>query len=183
MNPNIFVEYAKFARRIMERIISNLQNFIYVKGVITMYEDEMMNNEVMETETTEMEVSNNEDYVPAAASVPAEIIVPQTDSDSDGKGPNKLLIAAAVAGGLFIANKAKKKLKPAIEARKAKKAKQKEEEIMAVLVKAGVVAPPAQETKPADAPAEVVDVKPEDIKEATEQETKTEEKKEDKDKK
>ena len=133
-----------------------------------------MMNEVMETETTEMEVSNNEDYVPAAPSVPAEIIVPQTDSDSDGKGPNKLLIAAAVAGGIFIVNKAKKKLKPAIEQRKAKKAKKKEEEIMAVLIKAGVVTPPAQETKSADAPAEVVDVKPEDIKEATAEEIKTE---------
>lgn len=132
-----------------------------------MYEEELMNEEVMEP-TNEEVITNEDNCVPAAPSVPAEIYVPQDDATS--KGPNKALIAVAVAGGLFLANKARKKIAPAIERRRAKKAAEEEQKIMQVLEKAGLV-------QPKEVPAEtVVEVATEEVKDATTEKEKIDEK-------
>ena len=143
-----------------------------------MYENEVYENEVIENETETSEVvTSTEDYAPAPATVPAEIIIPEATAESSG--PNKALIAAAVVGGLFVAKKVTKKIKPKIEEAKAKKAAKKKQEILDVLIEAGVVQKP-EEPKAED--NKVVDVPATEIKEAAEptNETSEKEKKEEK---
>ena len=144
-----------------------------------MYENEVYENEVVETETETNEVvtSNEEDYAPAPVSAPTEIIIPETTA-SESHGPNKALIAAAVVGGLFVAKKVTKKIKPVIEERKAKKAAKKKQEFMEMLVEAGVVQKPAEPAKDED--GKVVDVPATEIKESEEPAKETSEKKDEK---
>lgn len=144
--------------------------------------DEVYENEVVETETNEVVTSTeSEDYAPAPVTAPTEIIVPETTA-SESHGPNKALIAFAVGGGLLLANKARKKLKPIIEASKAKKEAKKKQEFMDMLIEAGVVQKPAAEPAKAEEPA-VVDVPATEVKtteESTEETPKDNGKKKDK---
>ena len=144
-----------------------------------MYEDEMMNEVVENNETTMNEVVSEENYAPAPVSAPTEIILPETPESETG--PNKVLIAAAVAGGLFLANKARKKLKPAIEKRKAKKAEERKKEILDVLIANGVV--PAPEEAAKDDKTEVIDVPATEVKTESDKTETSSDKKEEKEKK
>lgn len=143
-----------------------------------MYENEVYENEVIEneTETNEVVTSTEEDYAPAPVAAPTEIITPDTTA-YESHGPNKALVAAAVVGGLFVAKKVAKKIKPKIDAAKAKKEAKKKQEIMDVLIEAGVVKP-AEPAKTED--GKVVDVPAAEIKEAEEPAKETSEKKEEK---
>lgn len=125
-----------------------------------MYENEVYENEVVETETNEV-TSTQEDYSPAPVTAPTEIIIPEA-TESESHGPNKALIALAIGGGLLIANKARKKIKPMIEASKAKKEAKKKQELMDMLIEAGVVQKPAEPSKAED--NTVVDVPATEIK-------------------
>lgn len=144
-----------------------------------MYENEVYENEVIEneTETNEVVTSTEEDYAPAPVTAPTEIIIPETTA-SESHGPNKALVAAAVVGGLFVAKKVAKKIKPKIDAAKAKKEAKKKQELMELLIEAGVVQKPAEPAKDED--GKVVDVPAAEIKEAEEPAKETSEKKEEK---
>lgn len=144
-----------------------------------MYENEVYENEVIEneTETNEVVTSTEEDYAPAPVTAPTEIITPDTTA-YESHGPNKALVAAAVVGGLFVAKKVAKKIKPKIDAAKAKKEAKKKQEIMEVLIEAGVVQKPAEPAKDED--GKVVDVPATEIKEAEESAKETSEKKDEK---
>lgn len=143
-----------------------------------MYENEVIENEVIENETETNEVvTSTEDYAPAPVTAPTEIIIPETTA-SESHGPNKALVAAAVVGGLFVAKKLTKKIKPKIEEAKAKKAAKKKAEFMEMLIEAGVVQKPEEPAKAEDNP--VVDVPAAEIKEAEESTKDTSEKKEEK---
>jgi len=141
-----------------------------------MYENEVYENEV-ETETNEVVTSTEEDYAPAPVTAPTEIIVPEATA-SESHGPNKALIAFAIGGGLLLANKARKKLKPMIEASKAKKEAKKKQELMEMLIEAGVVQKPeepakAEGTTVVDVPA--TEVKTEESTEETPKKTREKE--------
>lgn len=144
-----------------------------------MYENEVFENEVIEneTETNEVVTSTEEDYAPAPVTAPTEIIIPETTA-SESHGPNKALVAAAVVGGLFVAKKVAKKIKPKIDAAKAKKEAKKKQEFMEMLVEAGVVQKPAEPATDED--SKVVDVPAAEIKEAEEPTKETSEKKDEK---
>ena len=145
-----------------------------------MYDEVYENvNEVVETETTnEVDTSTTDDYTPAPVTAPQEIII--TESTESGRGPNKALIAGLVVGGLFVAKKAAKKIKPAIDKRKAKKAEARKQEIMDVLISTGVVQKP-EEPKAEDSNDKVIEVAATEVKETKTEETKeTSEKKEEK---
>lgn len=138
-----------------------------------MYENEVYENEVVETEN-EVVTSTESDYAPAPVTAPTEIIVPEATAESNG--PNKALIAFAIGGGLLLANKARKKLKPVFEAKKAQKEQKKKQELMDMLTELGIVQKPAEPAK-AEEPA-VVDVPASDIKteESTEETPETKDK-------
>ena len=145
-----------------------------------MYDEVYENvNEGVETETTnEVEISTTDDYAPAPVSAPQEIIIPE--STESGRGPNKALIAGLVVGGLFVAKKAAKKIKPAIEKRKAKKAEARKQEIMDVLISTGVVQKP-EESKAENSDDKVIEVAATEVTETkTEEAKKPDDKKEEK---
>ena len=143
-----------------------------------MYENEVYDEVIeIENETNEVVTSNEEDYAPAPVTAPTEIIIPETTA-SESHGPNKALVAAAVVGGLFVAKKVAKKIKPKIDEAKAKKAAKKKAEFMEMLIDAGVVQKPAEPAKDED--SKVVDVPAAEIKEAEEPAKETSEKKEEK---
>lgn len=134
-----------------------------------MSEEYMNNNEVIETEDFETEVTT--DNTPAV--YPTEIYVPETEG-SESSGPNKALIALGIGGGLLIGKKLiNKYVKPKIEEKKAKKAAEEEERILRVLEKTGLVKP-AEEVK--DGGEKTVDVPAEAVQESKPEETKAEEK-------
>lgn len=98
-------------------------------------------NEVMETEaTTNFEVMDNCEV----RNTEEPVYYPDTTSVDDSHGPNKLLVAAGIGAALFIAKKAKDKIKPKLEARKQKKEREEKERIMAVLKEAGLVQEPVE---------------------------------------
>lgn len=145
-----------------------------------MYENEVYENEVIENETETNEVvTTEENYAPAPTTMPAEVIIPET-TDSESHGPNKALVAAAVVGGLFVAKKVAKKIKPKLAEAKAKKAAKKKQEILDVMIEAGVIQKPAETPKAEDTAQKVVDVPAAEIKEAEEPAKETSEKKDEK---
>jgi hypothetical protein len=126
-------------------------------------EEQIMNNEVEETEI---------EVVDTPANTMPEIYVPEPQVSADeSHGPNKALVALAIGGALLIAKPAIRKAKQIKADRKAKKEAEETERIMRVLEKTGLVVPvPEAETKPVEAAA---DEKPTETASA---ETKTEEK-------
>lgn len=145
-----------------------------------MYDEVYENvNEVVETETETNEVvTSNEEYAPAPVTAPQEIIIPETTES--GRGPNKALIAAAVVGGLFVTKKVMKKIKPKIDAAKAKKAEARKQEIMDVLISTGVVQKP-EESKAENSDDKVIEVAATEVTETkTEEAKKPDDKKEEK---
>lgn len=98
-------------------------------------------NEVVETEaTTNFEVMDNCEV----RNTEEPVYYPDATSVDDSHGPNKLLIAAGIGAALFVAKKAKDKIKPKIEARKAKKEREERERILAVLKETGLVQEPVE---------------------------------------
>ena len=128
--------------------------------------EDYLNNEVMEETTTpcEVEVVNETE---ASNNMP--VYVPVQTDEPDSKGPNKALIALGVVGGLVAAKKVANKIRPKLEARKAKKAQEEEERILSVLKKTGLIVEPQ---KVEAAPAEAVEVKAEEVQAEKPDETK-----------
>ena len=124
--------------------------------------EEYMNDTMEEvTETNEVEVVESN----PVATMPTEIYVPESnDTTSDG-GPNKMLIAIGIGGGLLVGKKLVNKfVKPKLEKRKAAKEAAEEERIMKVLAKTGLV----KTVEPADTkPAAEVEEPKQEVQEAT----------------
>ena len=111
--------------------------------------EEYMNNTMEEvTETNEVEVVDSN----PVATMPTEIYVPESNDTTSESGPNKMLIALGIGGGLLVGRKVVNKfIKPKLEARKAAREAAEEERIMKILEKTGLVKTVnPEETKPAD---------------------------------
>ncbi|MBO7450301.1 MAG: hypothetical protein J6U54_08005 [Clostridiales bacterium] len=136
--------------------------------------NEIMNNEVMETEATTFEVMDNNCEV---RNTEEPVYYPDATND-DSHGPNKLLIAAGIGAALFVAKKAKDKIKPRLEARKQKKEREEKERILAVLKETGLVQEPTEVVK-AEETVAATEPKTEEVQTTANPETPaTEEKKE-----
>ena len=128
-------------------------------------DEQIMNNEVIE-ETNNVEVIDNYEVQPTMP----EVYVPDTTETAESSGPNKALIALAIGGGLLVAKPAIRKAKSLIARHKEKKEARETERIMSVLTKTGLIQQPA-DVKPAD----VTEVKAEEVVPDAKPEEKTEE--------
>lgn len=130
-----------------------------------MEEQIMNNNEVIE-ETSNVEVIDNCEAQPMMP----EVYVPDTTETAESSGPNKALIALAIGGGLLVAKPAIRKAKSLIAKHKEKKEARETERIMSVLTKTGLIQQPADVN-----PADVTEVKAEEVVPDAKPEEKTEE--------
>lgn len=132
--------------------------------------EDYLNNEVMEETTTPCEVEVVENTT-EASNMP--VYVPVSADEPESKGPNKALVALGIAAGLLATKKVASKIKPRIEARKAKKAAEEEERIMSALKRAGLIVEPQ---KVETAPDTAVEVTATEVQAEKPDETKTEDK-------